>query len=67
MLVLSRRPKEKIVFPTLGVSLTVVDVKGNTVRLGIDAPGEVPVLRDELLPRELSRSFREQDLCLASS
>jgi carbon storage regulator CsrA len=48
MLVLSRRPKEKVVFPTLGVTLEVCSVKGNVVRVGIEAPPSVPVLRKEL-------------------
>ena len=49
MLVLSRRIEEKIVLPGLGVTLQVLSIKGNTVRLGIDAPLDVKVLREELL------------------
>ena len=47
MLVLSRKPGEKI---TIGsrITITVVAVKGNKVRLGIEAPKEVAVLRAEL-------------------
>jgi carbon storage regulator CsrA len=48
MLVLSRRTKEKIVFPTLGITLEVCSVKGNNVRIGIDAPPSVPIVREEL-------------------
>jgi carbon storage regulator CsrA len=48
MLVLSRRKGEKIVFPTLGVKLEVLKVQGNTTRLGIEAPRDVKILRDEL-------------------
>lgn len=48
MLVLSRRLNQKIVFPNSGVTLEVLGVKGNTVRLGITAPPEVQVLREEL-------------------
>jgi carbon storage regulator CsrA len=51
MLVLSRRESEKIFFPDLGISLEIVRVKGNTVRVGIDAPQEVRVLRGELLDK----------------
>jgi len=48
MLVLTRRIGE-----TLRISddilVTIVDVKGNQVRLGIDAPADVTVLREELV------------------
>ena len=47
MLVLSRRQAERI---RLGESIvvTVVRVSGDKVRLGIEAPADVLVLRDEL-------------------
>ncbi len=48
MLVLSRREGERIVFPTIGVTLEVLRLKGNTARLGIEAPRSIAVLRDEL-------------------
>ena len=50
MLVLSRRERERI---KLGDSIvvTVVRVAGDKVRLGIEAPPHVLVLRDELEPR----------------
>jgi len=49
MLVLSRRASERI---RLGDSIvvTVIRVAGDRVRLGIDAPPDVLVLRDELQP-----------------
>ena len=49
MLVLSRKESERI---RLGDSivLTIVRVSGDKVRLGIDAPPEVVILRDELRP-----------------
>jgi carbon storage regulator len=47
MLVLSRRESERI---RLGDSIvvTVVRLSGDRVRLGIEAPAEIVVLRDEL-------------------
>ncbi len=52
MLVLTRREKEKILFPTLGISIEVLGVRGNKTRLGIDAPPDIPVLRHELSERK---------------
>lgn len=49
MLVLSRRPNEKLVLPTVNVAVQVVKILGNAVRLGIEAPADVPVYREELL------------------
>lgn len=53
MLVLSRRPSEKILFPNLGISVEIIQTKGNTVRVGIEAPPEIRVLRDELVQDNL--------------
>lgn len=47
MLTLSRKVGEKI---TIGdnIVLTVVEVRGDKVRIGIDAPKEIKVMRTEL-------------------
>jgi carbon storage regulator len=47
MLVLTRKPGEKIVIGG-SIVITVVEVQGNKVRLGIEAPKEVKVWRSEL-------------------
>ncbi len=49
MLVLTRRPHEKIVLPGLGVTIQVTAIQGGTVRIGIEAPSDVQVMREELL------------------
>lgn len=49
MLVLSRRPAEKIVFPGINTSVQVVAVKPGVVRLGIEAPSEIKVFREEIV------------------
>ena len=51
MLVLSRKESERI---RLGDSivLTIVRVSGDKVRLGIEAPADLLVLREELEPHE---------------
>ncbi len=50
MLVLSRRLNEKILFAGMSVSVEVVAIKPGAVRLGIEAPRDVPIYRQELLP-----------------
>jgi carbon storage regulator len=47
MLVLTRKPGEKVVICN-GITVTVVEVTGNKVRLGFDAPDLVRILRGEL-------------------
>jgi len=55
MLVLSRKESERI---RLGDSivLTVVRVSGDKVRLGIEAPADLIVLREELEPHDTARA-----------
>lgn len=62
MLVLSRRVNEKIVLPTLGVTLEVMEVKGQKVRLGITAPDNVRIIRQELLRDQSLPSERHSRL-----
>ena len=47
MLVLSRQRDESIMIGE-DVVVTIVDVRGDRVRLGIDAPTEIPVHRREV-------------------
>ena len=47
MLVLTRKPGEKI-FIGDNVSLTVVEVKGDSVRIAVDAPRDVKIYRGEI-------------------
>ena len=48
MLVLTRRENEKILFPSLGISVEVVNLSTKRAQLGIDAPREIRVIREEL-------------------
>lgn len=47
MLVLSRKPGEKILIGDK-VQITIVRIGPNTVRLGIDAPRDMNIVREEL-------------------
>lgn len=64
MLVLARRPGQKIVFPGLGISVEVLRSRGNVTRLGIDAPDDIVIMRDEVLsqaPEAESESVTKMD------
>ena len=47
MLVLSRKKKESIIIGD-GIVLTVIEIRGDKVRLGFEAPKEVPIHRQEV-------------------
>jgi carbon storage regulator len=49
MLVLSRKVGERILIGD-EIAVTVVRVTGGGVRIGIEAPAEMPVIREELKP-----------------
>ena len=48
MLVLSRKFNESIVIDG-GIKITVVEICGNRIRLGIEAPKEVGIMCEELI------------------
>ena len=50
MLILTRRPGEKLIIGN-DKTITILQVKGNQVRLGIDAPNDVQVHREEVYQR----------------
>lgn len=61
MLVLSRKPNETIVIDG-HIRVTVLGIRGNQVRLGIEAPGWVGVYREELcLPGRAGEPSRGDD------
>ena len=49
MLVISRRENDRIVFPSLGISIVFNHLTRSRVRVGVNAPRDVPVVRHELL------------------
>lgn len=48
MLVLSRKRDDRIVIGD-DVRITIVKIERNCVRIGIEAPGSTPIVREELL------------------
>jgi len=60
MLVLSRQRDESIIIGD-NIVVTIVDIRGDKVRLGIEAPSEIPVHRREIheaIQRENLRASR---------
>jgi carbon storage regulator len=51
MLVLTRKCGEKVVMPEQDVVITVLEVRGDRVRLGIEAPANIRVHRQEIWQR----------------
>ncbi len=47
MLILSRRKDESIVIGD-NITISVVDIKGDQIKLGISAPGNIKVFRQEV-------------------
>ena len=58
MLVLSRKKNESIVINN-DITIVVVEIRGDKVRLGVEAPKEVPVHR-----REVYDSIRRSEMAL---
>lgn len=58
MLVLSRKKNESIVIND-DISIVVVEIRGDKVRLGVEAPKEVPVHRREVY-EAIKRAEKEQ-------
>ena len=60
MLILTRKLGESLVIGDGSVTLKVLGVKGNQVRIGIDAPKEISVHRKEIFDRIHQH---DQDMC----
>ncbi len=60
MLVLSRKRDQKVMIGD-NIVVTIVDIRGDKIRLGINAPQEVPVHRQEVyeaIQREVARTAK---------
>ena len=66
MLVLSRKKNETIVIDG-NIEIEVLQVKGNSIRLGVKAPRDVRVLRGELKPFGMATADEEICFCAKAS
>ena len=56
MLVLKRKIGERILVPHCGLAVRVIAIEGKTVRLGISAPDDIPVYREEVWQERSQRT-----------
>ena len=61
MLILSRRTEETFLIGD-DIKITVLAVRGNQVRIGVDAPKSVPVHREEIY-NKIIKEKTEEVLC----
>ena len=64
MLVLSRKLGEKIVIGD-NIVVTVVKIDRNQIRIGIEAPHDVPVYREEIAPQRSVKSAESEAVALS--
>ena len=55
MLVLSRKAAESIVIDKR-ITVTILEIRGNPIRLGIEAPKEIPIMREEIIGLAAAKS-----------
>ena len=76
MLVLTRRSNERLSFPQVGITVHFIRVQAGHVKIGVDAPRDIAIVRDEIadeqaaeafvrrqflrLPRDVRREIRDQ-------
>ena len=60
MLLLTRKIGESIIIDG-GIKITVADIQGNQIRIGIDAPKEVKVYREEIFEKMQAEADSDKD------
>ena len=52
MLILTRKPGERLILGNGDIVIEVTEIRGGKVKIGIEAPRDVPILRSELIEDE---------------
>ena len=60
VLVLTRRAKDKVSFPQLGITVHFIRVQSGQVKVGVDAPRDIAIVRDEVDNGETAEIVRRQ-------
>ena len=60
MLLLTRSSDESIIIDG-GIKITVLEIRGSQVKIGIDAPKEVKVYREEIVERMQAEADSDKD------
>lgn len=65
MLILTRKPGESLYIGD-NVKVTIVEIKGHQIRVGIDAPPELRIYREEIYLQILEENKKAAEAALAS-
>ena len=61
MLVLGRKVGERIVVPECNMTISVLSIHGNRVQVGISAPRDISIMREELLVGDATTNATQSD------
>lgn len=67
MLVLSRKKNESVVIAEGEIVIRIVDIRGDKVRIGIEAPADIPIHRQEVhdaIQREARKAEKAKGIVL---
>jgi carbon storage regulator len=60
VLILTRRPTQTVAIGS-DITVTVLEIRGRQVRLGVNAPRDIPVLREEIVAKARVRRVPDAD------
>jgi carbon storage regulator len=60
VLILTRRPTQTVAIGS-DITVTVLEIRGRHVRIGVNAPRDIPVLREEIVEKARTRRMPDAD------